>query len=292
MSREFEIIGAPFGVCAGDEDCKNAPQVLRAIGLSDKITQRTNEYWGADILDGGDVHYSAVSDDNMVNLKNYSQKLSERVAESLDRGKTPVFIGGDHTVSIGLVAGVKRSLEQDNKKIGLLWIDAHADLNCSVGNYHGKSVASLMGLLEDDLMGGTTPLSPENIAFIGVRDLMPGEDQIIKNQGIKFYGMEDIDSCGIDNVVDRAVNSLLENCDHLYLSFDIDVMDGAVFRGTGTPEIGGLNSREAINLISNVLSRDQLTAVDIVEYSPERDENGVTAELILKLLDTAWGFRK
>lgn len=303
MKRAYEIIGAPFGFAANKSGSRTAPDYLRENGLNIKIRQRTNEFWGSDIEDFGNVEVDSQinelykSEKTLEAVKLYCEKLNDCVYNSYVRGKTPIIVGGDHSISVGTVSATSRYLKKTNSKsnLGLIWVDAHADLNnLENGNIHGKSVAISLGYVYQDmfkLSDLTGVIDTKNIMYIGIRDLMPNEYVTIQNENISLYGMDKIDKSGIGEVIKEIVSKLEETTDGIFLSFDIDACDGGVYRGCATPEVGGLTAREAIQIIDYVSQSKKFMGADIVEYSPEDDTNGNTNQLVIKLIDTLVGYR-
>lgn len=302
MRRSFEIIGAPFGFAANTCGSNNAPSYLRQHGLNTRIRQRIRS-WDENIKDVGDILVEnemkeLLEEKNIIKaVELYCYKLHQCVLNSYICGNTPIIIGGDHSISIGTISATASYLTSylNLKNLGILWVDAHADLNyLDKGNIHGKSAAIALGYGNESLikMAGVSPMiKPENLIYIGIRDLMPNEDIIMKSNKIQLYGMDKIDELGIHRVIKEAVKKLEDSTDGFFVSFDIDACDGGLYQGCSTPEAGGLTAREAIQIAYWAGKSSKLLGADIVEFSPEDDRLGNTGPLVIKLIDAILGYR-
>lgn len=302
MKKIYDIIGAPFGFAANIEGSGIAPRFIRENGLNSKIRQRINN-WETNIVDKGDILINSQVEELVSNkdilkaVQLYCNSLKESVLTSIKSNHIPIIIGGDHSISIANIAAASAHLKSmlPEGKLGLIWVDAHADLNNREdGNIHGKSVAVALGhvyqqAMQSSNLGNT--VKPQNIVYIGVRDMMPHENKIILDNNIELYGMDAIEEYGIIKVIEKVINKLEETTEGIFLSFDIDGCEGSIFRGCGTPEVGGLTAREAIEIAYRVGRSEKFIGADIVELSPEDDCNGVTSQLVIKLVDALWGFR-
>lgn len=301
--KRFAIIGAPFNRLGHYNTKKNTINSIRISdkhrwnGLSEWIDIR-NSRWNADIIDLGDVKVDndinklLKRNDNILALKKYSKKLKRQIVETITSERIPITIGGDHTISIGTISGVLDYYQnQKREKVAIIWIDAHADCNNSPGNnLHGKPLAILMNFYEQWENDNNEKLSPESLIYIGLRDLMPNESEIISKSSITNYSIEDIDDLGINNVIKSIENKLMD-FDRLYISFDYDSLDGSIYNHCATPNIGGLTSREVLHIINTLTQHEKFIGMDICEYLPQKDKKKVSKELIVKIIDTAFGFR-
>lgn len=305
MARGYDIIGAPFNQLGYLKTEENTVDGLRQadehtwMALSNWIDVRTSR-WECDILDIGDVlpnnktleliQTNALEDA----LSEYACQLSETVYDSYSRGRCPITIGGDHSIAVGtLLATLNYHQKERGEKVAVVWVDAHADCNSSLdSNLHGKPLALLTN--EYSHNGWALPqdivLAPEHIFYIGVRDFMPCEHEFIQNSGATNFSMSDLDSVGIQSLLTQLMTKL-EGFDRIYLSFDYDALDGSIFRACATPNVGGLSAREALHLVHTLAASPKFVGADFVEYMPELDTNGVSKELMVKLIDAVWGFR-
>ncbi|MGF1726878.1 arginase family protein [Photobacterium nomapromontoriensis] len=306
MTKQFDIIGAPFNLLGCHPTNNNPVDGLRCmdeqiwIGLSDWMHVR-NTRWGIDAKDKGDItpslHVQTLIEMGRKEtaLTEYCAELKTKVMASFAQGRIPITLGGDHSIAVGTVqAALDFYQKQRNEKVAVIWVDAHADCNSSPeSNLHGKPVALLMNQYPHNgwLVEPELTLSPDDIYYIAVRDLMLNEYQLINKLGITNYGMDTIDAHGFRAVLNELIAKLEREYDRIYLSFDYDALDGSIFRACGTPNVGGLSAREALFLVHRLAASPKFIGVDFVEYLPELDPDGVSKELMIKLIDAVWGFR-
>jgi arginase len=303
MKRKYEIIGATFDLGACEAGSNEAPQVLREKILAKRLDWLKRK-WGIDVVDGGDVpapnnvNHELTAEERMKLLAGYSSVLYERVGWVYDLGRTPVVLGGDHAVSISTVSAAASDLQKKHgsaARLGLLWIDAHADLNTKEnGNPHGRAAAVLLGHGPASLvqLGGFGPkVRPEDLILIGVRDLAPNEHDLIKQHSITIHGIHDVDMTGFLEVCRKSLARLEDQTDGFVLSFDVDACDGAIFPGCSTPLVGGLSAREARMVFELTVDSPKLMGIDLVEFNPRRDVNGNTLNLMGTLIDAALGWK-
>jgi arginase len=225
-------------------------------------------------------------------------ELRKQVERSLGEGRTPLVLGGDHSIAIGSVAGTSNHFARQGENIGLIWFDAHGDANTPdstpSGNIHGMSLAVLLGLGDPDLvnLGGRSPkVQPGNTVLIGCRDLDPGERAILKKSGATVYTMRDLDERGMRDVVDEAIKLASDNTAGVHLSFDLDVVDPEDAPGTGTPVWGGITYREAHLAMEMLSDRAQVVAIDLVEVNPVLDNQNMTGIFAAELAQSVLGKR-
>jgi arginase len=207
-------------------------------------------------------------------------------------GAFPVFLGGDHSVSIGTVSGVTT-----NGRTGVLWVDAHADFNTpetsASGNVHGMPLAVLCGLGHPDLVGvggGEASVRPEDVVLVGLRRVDPEERRLLAEAGVQTYTMKEVDAHGIARVVDQVLDDL-SHLKRVHLSFDLDVVDPGIAPGVGTPVRGGLTYREAHLLMELLGEAAAITSLDVVEVNPILDKKNKTAKLAVELVASLLGRR-
>jgi arginase len=295
------IVGVPLDLGGNRRGVDMGPSALRITGLAQRIRAL-----GHDVIDSGDV---PVPLPELCDIGDASHKyagpiaavceeLCERVTAGLAQGRLPVSIGGDHSLAMGSVAGVGRHFRERGHRLGLLWFDAHGDMNTPAstdsGNVHGMSLAHLLGLGDDRLasIGGFRgKVSPENVALIGVRDLDDREKKLVAESGVNVLTMKDIDRRGVSNVIEQALDIASRGTAGIHVSFDIDVVDPSLATGVGTPKKGGLTYREAHLCMEMVADSKRLTSIDLVEVNPILDTRNATAELGSELLLSALGKR-
>jgi len=306
MKNKFDIIGAPFNHVGFVTTENNTVEEFRCtdertwVGLTDWVHVR-NSRWSSDIKDTGDVlvspsvHAKLAVNKKEAALAEYCTELKSKLLASYKNGRIPITIGGDHSIAIGTVQAALEFYQKEKKeKVAVIWVDAHADCNDSLeSNLHGKPLAMLMNKYSHNgwLVAPDIELSPTNVYYVAVRDLMPNEHKLINEHGIVNYDMEKIEVLGITGVLKNLISELEVKFDRIYMSFDYDALDGSIFRACATPNVGGLSAREAITLVHTVASHPKFIGADFVEYLPELDATGTSKELMVKLVDAVWGFR-
>lgn len=227
-----------------------------------------------------------------------SQDVSDAVDDALANGHIPVTIGGDHSLAIGSIAGVSKHFKRIKKEFGLVWFDAHGDINTpatsSSGNVHGMPLAISLGRGDSRLveLNDYQPKVPRNrTALIGIRALDEPERDLIDDCGVAAFTMKDIDHLGLPEVMNRALAAIGGDIGGLHVSFDLDVIDPDVAPGVSTDSRGGLNYRESHLALELLAETDLVTSVDIVELNPALDVRNRTAELGTELILSVLGKR-
>lgn len=231
-------------------------------------------------------------EENLANLKNLNSVLATclQIAETgysaLSRGETPLFLAGDHSSVIGSISA-SGTYYQD---LGLVWIDAHPDINTDAttitGNIHGMPVAALLGMGEKrltQLFDCRPKIKASHIVMLGLRDIDPPEARFLKELQIKYYTFKEIEKFGIEYCLNDSIQ-YLSNLEHVHISFDVDVMDPAIFPGVSVPVPEGLKEKEAFRLMDELMERLPVVSYDIVEFNAEHDINNRTAEFVRKLI--------
>jgi len=224
------------------------------------------------------------------------EKLYRTSLAALEKGGFPLVLGGDHSLAAGSVAATAEFLRRDGMPLGLIWVDAHGDMNTPAssgsGNVHGMPLASLLGSEPAELsrIGGFSPkVLPEHTALIGIRNLDEREKQIVRDSRVRIFTMKDIDRSGIAAVIEQALAVAGAGTAGVHVSFDLDVCDPAIAPGVGTPVKGGLDYREAHTLMEIVADSGLLRALDLVEVNPILDDRNTTAILGVELASSALG---
>lgn len=291
---DVRIFGVPMDLGQKRRGVDMGPSALRYAGLQHNLLKL-----GLNVLDGGnltvpiseEIEGSDENDERAHNAKDISQVCNvsyNLMCETVSRGEFAIFLGGDHSISMGTVAG---SLCR-SERVGVIWVDAHGDFNTPEttpsGNVHGMVVASLMGLCPPPLRFGTTLLQSDQIVYIGTRDLDADEKHAMRQHNLKVLTMRDIDEDGIASIVREAVTTL-GDVDVLHVSLDMDALDPTIAPGVGTPVNGGLTYREA-HLLMEMLSDDgRVRALDIVEVNPILDLGNATGKLAVELATSLLG---
>ena len=223
-------------------------------------------------------------------------ELAERVKQHMDDGEFPLVLGGDHSIAMGTVAGVAAHYRDRGEAMGLIWFDAHGDMNIPgvspSGNIHGMPLAHLLGRGDPELAGilGFSPkLDPDKVVLIGIRDIDSGERKIIRESGIHVFTMRDIDELGMATVARRTMEIVTNGTSGFHMSFDVDGCDPSVIPGSGTLVQGGVLYREAHLLMEYCADTRMLTSMEIVELNPFVDHGNVSAERTLELITSALG---
>jgi arginase len=297
--RPVHIIGVPLDLGAGRRGVDMGPSALRIAGLDDRIRAL-----GFPVVDTGDID-SPIQETNdpgdtskkyIREIAAVCQQLYDRSLAALEAGALPLVLGGDHSLGAGSVGAAAAWARQSGKPLGLLWIDAHGDMNTpqssGSGNVHGMPLASLLGPEPPELssLGGFSPkVLPQTTVLIGVRNLDDREKAIVRASGVHVFTMKDIDRLGIAAVMEQALSIATHGTAGMHVSFDVDVCDPGIAPGVGTPVKGGFDYREAHMVMEMIADADALTSLDIVEVNPVLDVKNSTAELGTELVLSALG---
>ncbi len=226
----------------------------------------------------------------LVPIKKACEQLAERVETICTDGDFPLILGGDHSIALGSIAGVSAFAKKNGKKLGVLYIDAHGDFNTTetspTGNIHGECLAASTGLGIPELTNlyfEGQKVDPANICFVGVRDLDPGEKQLMKQAGVTVYTMSDIERQGFPAIVKQITLFFKTHADLVHVSFDMDVLDPMFAPGTGIPLPGGLTNREALLLMEEMGASGKVRSAEIVEVNPILDVRNQTGALAVSL---------
>lgn len=295
------IIGAPMDLGAGRRGVDMGPSAVRLAGLNDKLTSL-----GYEVEDLGNITVPQPESVGVGPHKaRYLEPISEactqlagRVEASADKGHFPIVLGGDHSIAAGTVSGMARHLQKKNQKLGLIWIDAHADMNTPEsspsGNVHGMPLACLTGNGPAELThiyGYGQKVDAANVVLIGLRSVDTEERQIIKRTGVKAFTMRDIDERGLRGVMEEAIRLATDGTAGFHLSFDMDSVDPQEAPGVGTPVKGGMTYREAHLAMETICDSNAMLSMEVVEVNPVIDEQNRTAILAVELVMSALGKR-
>jgi len=298
--RRIKIIGVPLDLGAARRGVDMGPSAVRVAGLEARL-----EALGHEVHDGGNIGVAIAETKSageqsaryLSEITETCTKAADAVLHSLEEGMTPVVLGGDHSVAAGTVSGVSEFYRRENKKIGLIWIDAHSDINTPEtspsGNVHGMPLAALLGLGPESLaniFGFSPKVSPENTVLIGVRDIDATEKENIRRAGItEVYTMRDIDERGMRTVMEEALRAAGRGTAGYHVSLDMDWIDPEDAPGVGTPVRGGATYREAHLAMEIIADHGRMLSFEIVEVNPVIDERNRTADLAVELISSAFG---
>jgi len=295
------IIGAPMDLGAGRRGVDMGPSALRLAGLNEKLTSL-----GYEVEDLGNVLVDQPESLPVGNLgarylpqiAHTCTRLAEMVEQAAGDGRVPVVLGGDHSIAIGTVSGMSRHFRKAGLKLGLIWIDAHADMNTPAtspsGNVHGMPLACCIGLGPQELttIGGSAPqVEPTSVALIGLRSVDDIERFNVREAGVHPFTMRDIDERGLRAVILEAIDIVTAGTAGFHLSFDMDAVDPREAPGVGTPVRGGITYREAHLAMELMGDSGRMTSLEIVEVNPVLDEANRTALLAVELATSALGKR-
>ena len=295
--RSFQVVGAPFDLGSRTRGSRLAPEALRTHGLRALLESLSRR--GVPAVDLGDVAAPSSGDSdstprNLDQLVAYSHDLMPRLTEVYGAGACPIVIGGDHAVSIPSVsaaAGAIRASGGDSARLGLVWVDAHPDLETPdttpSGDLHGMAAAALLGFGAPELvgLGGFSPkVRPEHMAFIGLRDVLPCERDLIESHRMAAYTATDIDRLGIATICDHVFAHMEDAVAGFVLSFDVDACDPTEAPGVEYPERGGLTFREAMLIAEYAADAPGLACVEVVEAIPELDREARSSELVVSFI--------
>jgi arginase len=299
VQSHIAILGAPLDLGAGRRGVDMGPSALRLAGLNAKLTSL-----GYQLEDLGNVSVAQQEStpsgpENAKYLPQIARtctKLAEMVENVLVAGNFPLVLGGDHSVAAGTVSGVSDFFRKRSEKIGLIWIDAHADMNTPEsspsGNVHGMPLACCVGRGPRELaqiFDYTPKVDGVNVVLVGIRDVDRREREIIRESGVTAFTMRDIDERGLPNVMERAIAVANDGTSGFHLSLDMDVVDPDEAPGVGTPVRGGMTYREAHLAMETICDCSRMTSMEVVEVNPVLDEANRTALLAVELVMSAMG---
>lgn len=298
FNKQISIIGATISFGQTHPGVSFGPEAIRSAGLTRELSDL-----GLKIQDFGDVDAkcdprtsspnSTACLHNLGNIVQANKQLCTKLITILDqRNSFPLILGGDHSISIGIIAAMAKRVSN----LGVIWFDAHPDLNTPEttpsGNIHGMPLAASLGLGHPKLVniGGICPkLSADNVVIIGARTMDSGEKRIIRRRGIKLYTMADVRRLGIRKVIHETTNYLAHRTDGIHLSIDLDGIDPIIAPGVGTPVPGGFSIRECEIALRSLFQAGIITSADIVELNPQLDKENQTASLAVALVSFLLG---
>jgi arginase len=299
MSPPVHIIGVSLDLGGNRRGVDMGPSAFRIAGLAERLASL-----GIPVVDEGDLvapipEIKSFGDPRKKYIREIA-RVCERLYKSalgvLEKGGLPLVLGGDHSLASGSVAATADFLRRENKPLGLIWVDAHGDMNTPAstnsGNVHGMPLASLLGPEPAELakIGGFSPkVTPDRTVLIGIRNLDEREKESMRESGVRVFTMKDIDRSGIAAVVEQALGIAGAGTGGIHVSFDLDVCDPSIAPGVGTPVKGGLDYREAHMVMEMVADSGLLRALDLVEVNPILDDRNTTAILGAELASSALG---
>jgi arginase len=293
------VLGVPMDLGSGRRGVDMGPSAIRIAGVAERLKEL-----GHKVVDDGDLVIKNMEELKVGNerarylteIARASALLARKIERIMAGGDFPLVLGGDHSIAVGTVSGIAAAGRSQRKKVGLLWIDAHGDINTPEtspsGNIHGMPLAALLGFGASELteVGGPAPkVDAANVALVGVRSLDTGEKKRLKESGVQVHTMSDIDRHGIHRVMKKALTRVTDGTGFVHVSFDLDAVDPAVAPGVGTPVKGGLDYREAHLIMEVIADAGVMTSLEMVEVNPILDQGNASAVFAVELVQSAFG---
>jgi arginase len=293
------LLGVPMDLGSGRRGVDMGPSAIRIAGVADRLTEL-----GHKVVDEGDIVIK-----NMEELKVGDERarylgeiaraaavIARKIGRIMGLGHFPLVLGGDHSIAVGTVSGIAAHAQRQDQRVGLLWIDAHGDINTPEtspsGNIHGMPLATLLGFGAGELTGVAGPppkVHPANVALVGIRSLDAGEKKRLKETGVQVHTMSDIDRHGVHRIMQKALARVTDGTDYVHVSFDLDAVDPTVAPGVGTPVKGGLDYREAHLIMEVLADAGVMTSLEMVEVNPILDQGNASAAFAVELVQSAFG---
>ncbi len=293
------IIGVPSDLGANMRGANIGPTAIRIAGLHEKL-----KMMGCEIEERGDItvplremispselaiHYRPA-------ILEICNRISDEVYRALTLGRKPIVLGGDHSIGMGTISGVSRFTREQNGAMGLVWIDAHADMNTPrtshTGNIHGMPLSVLLGHGFPDLVninGFSPKVKAENVALIGIRTLDSEEKELCRTSGVRYFTMREIDERGMHAVMQEAIAVVTNGTVGFHVSFDLDGIDPLYAPGVSTPVTGGISYREAHLILEMMADTKKVLSMEFVELNPMCDSEHKTAGLVIDLIQSTLG---
>ncbi|GAX88408.1 arginase [Effusibacillus lacus] len=295
MKKTISVLGVPLDLGQGRRGVDMGPSAIRYASMQERITRL-----GYEVKDLGNVNVPTPESHRVANQKlkylpeivAVSEEVAERVAGEINRGHMPIILGGDHSISIGSVAGIAKAI----RNLGLIWFDAHGDMNTEdttpSGNIHGMPLAVSLGIGHADLLqvaGFMPKVHAQNVVLVGARSIDPDERNLIRQSGITVFDMHEIDKRGMSAVMEDAIRIASKGVEGVHLSLDLDAFDPREAPGVGTPVLGGVTYREGHLAMEMLAAANVLTSVDVVEVNPILDVENRTARVAVDMICSLLG---
>jgi arginase len=297
--KSLNIIGVPMDLGAGRRGVDMGPAAVRVAGLGARAAAL-----GYGVKDCGNIFVEQperLRDEfdtarYLSEIAAASTKLAEKTRRVLDEGGLPIVLGGDHSIAVGSVSGVSAHFRERGERVGVIWLDAHADMNTpdstSSGNIHGMPLACLMGRGPQELthiFGYAPKVDPKNVALIGIRDIDPGERALIRELGVRAFTAREMDERGMSAIMDEALEIASDGTVGYHVTLDVDFIDPRFAPGVGTPVPGGATYRESHLAMERVADHGRMVSLEYAELNPVYDVRNQSAEVGVELLLSALG---
>ena len=275
------------------------PSAIRIAGLNERLREL-----GHKVIDDGDITVKNIEELKvgdlgaryLAEIVRTSRLLCRKVERTLEQSYFPLVLGGDHSIAVGTISGIGSLCRRTGKRLGVLWVDAHGDINTPdtspSGNIHGMPLATVLGYGPAELtsIGHEGPkLDPANVALVGTRSLDEGEKRRLKELGVQVHTMSDIDRHGVQPIMEAALARVTDGTDYVHVSFDLDAVDPTIAPGVGTPVKGGLDYREAHLIMELVADAGVMSSLEMVEVNPILDDRNTSAAFAVELVQSAFG---
>jgi len=299
MPDKIRIIGVPMDLGASRRGVDMGPSALRVAGLQSRLKQL-----GRHVEDAGNITVPQAEEQPygerkaryLEEISQTCKSLAETVRRTLDENMLPLVLGGDHSIAVGTLAGVAAHFSKEGKRIGVVWLDAHGDMNTPEsspsGNVHGMPLAAIMGSGPPELtdLAGLKPMvEPRQVALVGTRDLDAKERRFAKESGVHIFTMRDIDERGMREVMSEALRFAADDTAGIAVSLDMDFIDPSDAPGVGTPVRGGVTYREAHLALEMIADSRAMISFELVEINPVIDLHNTTATLGVELMLSGLG---
>jgi len=299
LGKHLSILGVPLSYGQSMAGVDLGPAAIRVAGITKRIKKLGYKVRDLDDLEIAESQVTPAPGEKLKYLSEIQEaceRLAVEIEKIVDAGELPITIGGDHSIAIGSITGIVKALSKRNKTVGLIYFDAHGDMNTPEttpsGNIHGMPLAVLLGFGAPELVhvGGFAPkLDPKLCAHVGARDIDSGERELIRRLGMRFFTMREIDERGLNAVMDEAIAIAKKGTGGFCVTFDVDVLDPRDAPGSGTLVRGGLSYRESHLAMEKIAEAGGMVSLEVVEINTALDVNNRTAELGVELILSALG---
>ena len=298
-TKDVALVSVYMDLAAGRRGVDMGPSAIRIAGLVNKLEKMGYKTHEMGAIYAHEPEICTPGENNLKYLKevtNVCKQVKKQMLMACEKGWLPLVLGGDHSIAIGTVSGVAEHYKSLDQKIGLIWVDAHADMNLPEtspsGNIHGMPLAVLLGKGDPALVGlnGETPsVAPQNVTIIGARDIDESEKELVRQSGVRVFTMSEIDERGIAYCIDESIKRAMAGTCGFHLSFDLDSLDPIDAPGVGTPVDGGLSYREGHLICEKAARSGGLLSMEAVEVNPILDAHNRTAQLAVEIIESALG---
>ncbi len=295
------IIGVPLDLGAGRRGVDMGPSAIRMANLNRRVASlgyAVEDLGNVEVVQAETTPEGSGQAKYLPEIAATCSRLAAVVGKALDRATLPLALGGDHSIAVGTASGVSRFFREKGHNVGILWLDAHADMNTPgtspSGNVHGMPLACVVGMGPPELTelyGYAPKIHPRNAVIVGLRDVDQLEKPHVRDSGVRAFTMRDIDERGLRSVMDEAIRLASDGTAGFILSLDMDFVDPRDAPGVGTPVRGGVTYREAHLAMEMICDSGQMVAMELVEVNPVIDEANRTGDLAVELVMSGLGKR-